>query len=72
MRHLATCMHTSIGTTSTCQRHRLPEHMPQNGFHLALDGPQVTLMGPAVEVGTVIGNVQAQTDQPATSGSGLI
>ena len=33
---------------------------------------QVTLMGPAVEVGTVIRDVQAQTDQPATSGSGLI
>ncbi len=47
-----------------------PQHRPKRSLELALHRAQTGLAGPAVEVGAVVADVQAQTQQPA--GAGLL
>src|SRR5690606_18120319 len=69
-------VHARIGPTRDGQPHRLrhPQHLLRGFLQDPLHGPPARLLRPAGEVRAVVGDVPAQTDEPATFvlGGGLI
>ena len=60
MHHLTARVHAAVGAPGAGQRDLgHPQHGRQRRRQLALDGPQPRLRGPAVEVGAVVGDVEA-------------
>src|SRR5690606_17833823 len=76
VRDLAGGVHARIGPTRDGQPHRLrhPQHLLRGFLQDPLHGPPARLLRPAGEVRAVVGDVPAQTDEPATFvlGGGLI
>src|SRR5690606_27824097 len=63
---LSTSMYTGIGPPGHREPRRFDAQHPfQSGLELALNRPAARLRGPAGEVGAVVGDVEAQTQQPA-------
>lgn len=77
MCHLAVGMHARVRTAGTLHRDRDAEEVTKHPLQFPLHGAQARLRGlcaPAVELAAVVGDVEAQTNQPVTgySGDGLI
>jgi hypothetical protein len=73
MGYLAACVHPRIRAAGALHRHRHAVQMPEDTLQLTLHRAQsgsLRLRGPAMEVTTVVGDVEAQTKQPVTGGSG--
>src|SRR5690606_11702381 len=76
VRDLAGGVHARIGPTRDGQPHRLRhlQHLLRGFLQDPLHGPPARLLRPAGEIRAVLGDVPAQTDEPATFvlGGGLI
>jgi hypothetical protein len=64
MRHLTAGMHSRIRSPRARDVDSDPEQVPQDPLQLSLHGAQVRLLRPSGEVASVVGDVQAQTNQP--------
>jgi hypothetical protein len=68
-------MHTGIGSARACDLrvstpHLFPPEEAQHAFKLTLDGSQTLLLRPARKIAAVVGNVEANTNQPASESIG--
>ncbi len=71
MDHLPARVHPCVGPAGAGDPQvRQPEHGREGALELGLHGAQAGLGGPAGEVGAVVPQVEAQTDEPAVPGVG--
>ena len=65
------CTPASVRPAQVDPQVRQPQHGRQGALELGLHGAQAGLDGPAGEVGAVVAQVEAQTDEPAVPGVGV-